>query len=83
MRRGKFRVPDENKDKETKCFNSFDCNQKPLELLRFQCIKICINIHFEERKKAEPFLLIVIETVSFGELIQSNPEIPNSVTTVL
>jgi hypothetical protein len=61
----------------------FYCNRKPVELLRFQRVKICINIHFEERKKGGPFLLIVIEIVSFRDLIQSNPEIPNSVTIVL
>jgi hypothetical protein len=55
MRGGRFRVPNENRDKETKRFDSFDCNRKPLELLRFQRLKICINIHFEERKKLDLF----------------------------
>jgi hypothetical protein len=58
-------VPNEDRDKETKRFNSFDYNRKPLERLRFQHIKICMNIHFVERKSAGPFWSIVIEAIFF------------------
>jgi hypothetical protein len=51
MQRGRFPVANEDRDKEMKRLKSFDCNRKPLERLRFQHIKICINIHYVHKKK--------------------------------
>jgi hypothetical protein len=46
----------EDKDKEAKHLNSPFCNRKLLERLRSECLEVCINMHFEVKKGAGPFL---------------------------
>jgi hypothetical protein len=46
----------EDKDKEVKCLNFPFCNRKLLEQLKFECLEVCINMHFEVRTGAGPFL---------------------------
>jgi hypothetical protein len=46
----------EDKDKEAKRLNSPFCNRKLLEQLRSECLEVCINMHFEVKKGAVPFL---------------------------
>jgi hypothetical protein len=47
----------EDKDKEVKRLNSPFCNRKLLEQLRSECLEVCINMHFEVKKGAGPFLV--------------------------
>jgi hypothetical protein len=46
----------EDKGKEVKCLNFPFCNRKLLERLRSRCLEFCINMHFEVRTGARPFL---------------------------
>jgi hypothetical protein len=46
----------EDKDKEVKRIKFPFCNRKLLERLRFKCLEVCINMHFEVRIRAGPFL---------------------------
>jgi hypothetical protein len=46
----------EDKDKEVKRLNFPFCNRKLLERLKFECLEVCINMHFEVRTRAGPFL---------------------------
>jgi hypothetical protein len=45
---------EEDKDKEAKRLNFPFCNRKFQE--RFECLEVCINRHFEEKKRVGPFL---------------------------
>jgi hypothetical protein len=46
----------EDKDKEVKHLNFPFCNRKILERLKFKCLEVCINMHFEVRTGVGPFL---------------------------
>jgi hypothetical protein len=61
----------EDKDKEVKRLNFPFCNRKLLERLKFECLEVCINMHFEVRTRGldlswpiviETFFLLKINT---------------------
>ena len=64
-------------------FRLIYCNRKPLWLLRFQHQRILYKYTFWRRKYGWTFLINCNRGSLFRDLIQSNLEIPNSVTTVL